>query len=106
MNRHRIGPIFRIVRAAVADKRNVPIGHGGVAGFDAVEPFKTAKLPRQFVTPSISFKGGYTVGYNMVTFTENISLGKRVYEADEWPAFRNAVMNQRAYMDNPVVFLR
>ena len=42
----------------------------------------------------------------MVTFSETISLGKRVYEADEWPAFRKAVINQRAYMDASVVFLR
>ena len=60
----------------------------------------------QFVTPSISFRGGYQIGYNMVTFTENISLGKRVYAADEWPAFRKAVLFQREYMDNPVVFVR
>ena len=61
---------------------------------------------QQFVTPAISFKGGYTVGYNMVTFTENISLGKRVYEASEWPAFRKAVQCQRGYMGAPVVFVK
>lgn len=60
----------------------------------------------QFVTPSVSFRGGYQIGYNMVTFSENISLGKRVYEADEWPAFRKAVLYQREYMDNPVVFIK
>ncbi len=61
---------------------------------------------QQFVTPAISFKGGYTVGYNMVTFTENISLGKRVYEASEWPSFRKAVQYQRGYMGAPVVFVK
>ena len=61
---------------------------------------------KQFVTPTISFKGGYTIGYNMVTFTENISLGKRIYEASEWPAYRKAVMCQREYMDNPVVYVK
>ena len=61
---------------------------------------------KQFVTPSISFKGGYQVGYNMVTFTENISLGKRIYEADEWPAYRKAVQCQREYMGNPVVYTK
>ena len=81
---------------AISETMKVPSGYTRVSTPEA----------KQFVTPSISFKGGYTVGYNMVTFNENISLGKRVYEADEWPAFRNAVMNQRAYMDNPVVFLR
>ena len=60
----------------------------------------------QFVTPSVSFRGGYQIGYNMVTFSENISLGKRVYEADEWPAFRKAVLYQREYMNNPVVFIK
>ena len=42
----------------------------------------------------------------MVTFNETISLGKRVYDASEWPAFRKAVQCQRGYMGNPVVFLR
>ena len=42
----------------------------------------------------------------MVTFNENISLGKRVYEASEWPAFRKAVLYQRGYMENPVVFVK
>ena len=60
----------------------------------------------QFVTPSVSFRGGYQIGYNMVTFSENISLGKRVYEASEWPAFRKAVLYQREYMNNPVVFIK
>lgn len=60
----------------------------------------------QFVTPSVSFRGGYQIGYNMVTFSENISLGKRVYDASEWPAFRKAVLYQREYMDNPVVFIK
>lgn len=61
---------------------------------------------QEFVTPSISFKGGYNVGYNMVTFTETISLGKRIYEADEWPAYRKAVQSQRYYMGNPVVYVK
>ena len=81
---------------AISETMKVPSGYTRV----------TTPKAQEFVTPSISFKGGYQIGYNMVTFTENISLGKRVYEADEWPAFRNAVINQRAYMDNPVVFLR
>ena len=81
---------------AISETMKVPSGYTRVSTPEA----------KQFVTPSISFKGGYTIGYNMVTFNENISLGKRVYEADEWPAFRNAVINQRAYMDAPVVFLK
>ena len=81
---------------AISETMTVPSGYTRVSTPESL----------QFVTPSISFKGGYKVGYNMVTFTENISLGKRVYEADEWPAFRKAVLYQREYMDNPVVYVK
>ena len=81
---------------AISETMKVPSGYTRVSTPDS----------RQFVTPSISFKGGYTIGYNMVTFTENISLGKRVYEASEWPAYRNAVQSQRYYIDNPVVYVK
>ena len=81
---------------AISETMSVPSGYTRVSTPES----------RQFVTPSISFKGGYKVGYNMVTFTENISLGKRIYEASEWPAYRNAVQSQRYYMDNPVVYVK
>ncbi len=81
---------------AISETMKVPSGYTRVSTPDS----------RQFVTPSISFKGGYTIGYNMVTFTENISLGKRVYEASEWPAYRKAVQSQRYYIDNPVVYVK
>jgi len=81
---------------AIRETMTVPSGYTRVSTPEA----------KQLVTPTISFKGGYQIGYNMVTFTENISLGKRVYEASEWPAFRKAVMYQREYMDNPVVYVK
>jgi len=81
---------------AISETMKVPSGYTRVSTPDS----------RQFVTPSISFKGGYTIGYNMVPLTENISLGKRVYEASEWPAYRNAVQSQRYYIDNPVVYVK
>ena len=81
---------------AISETMTVPSGYTRVRTPESL----------QFVTPSVSFKGGYKIGYNMVTFTENVSLGKRVYEADEWPAFRKAVLYQREYMDNPVIFLK
>ena len=81
---------------AISETMSVPSGYTRVSTPES----------RQFVTPSISFKGGYKVGYNMVTFTENISLGKRIYEASEWPAYRNAVQSQLYYMDNPVIYVK
>lgn len=81
---------------AISETMKVPSGYTRVS----------APPAQQFVTPSISFKGGYTIGYNMVTFNETISLGKRIYDASEWPAFRKAVQCQRGYMGNPVVFVK
>jgi hypothetical protein len=81
---------------AISETMKVPSGYTRVS----------TPQSQQFVTPTISFKGGYTVGYNMITFTENISLGKRVYDASEWPAFRKAVQCQRGYIGNPVVFVK
>ena len=81
---------------AISETMSVPSGYTRVSTPES----------RQFVTPSVSFKGGYKIGYNMVTFTENISLGKRIYEASEWPAYRNAVQSQRYYIDNPVVYVK
>jgi len=42
---------------------------------------------------------------NTVYFVNRLSLKKRVYEAQDWPAFLEAVMNQRQFADNPLVFL-
>ena len=59
------------------------------------------------VTPSDGEKGKQPQNMAVkVTFSENISLGKCVYEASEWPAFRKAVQCQRSYMGNPVVFVK
>ena len=52
----------------------------------------------------MAFDGGYHLENGKLLFQETIRLGKRVYEASDWPAFRSAVENQRAYMDKPVIF--
>jgi len=51
----------------------------------------------------ISFQGGYQLKGKKMVFTETASYGKRVYEADEWPAFRKAVLNQKNYSDQKVI---
>lgn len=70
--------------------------------------YKNVSTPelRQIKVENISFSGGYTLGYNMISFNETISLGKRIYEPDEWPHYRQAVINQRYYMDSPVIFTK
>jgi hypothetical protein len=42
---------------------------------------------------------------NVVNFSSNISLNKRVYEAEDWPAFREAVAAQTLF-DKPFVLKR
>ncbi len=59
---------------------------------------------RHIKTDAVAFDGGYRMENGKLLFQETIRLGKRVYEASDWPAFRSAVENQRAYMDKPVIF--
>lgn len=59
---------------------------------------------RHFQSESVSFDGGYRMENGKLRFEEIIRLGKRVYEASDWPAFRTAVLNQRFFMDSSVLF--
>ncbi len=42
---------------------------------------------------------------NTVSFINSLALKKRVYDVQDWPAFRDAVMNQKKFADRPLVFL-
>jgi hypothetical protein len=42
---------------------------------------------------------------NTVNFVNSLALKKRVYEAQDWSAFLEAVMNQKQFADQPLVFL-
>lgn len=67
--------------------------------------FKNAIFPsaKKFNTEYIGFDGGYQLENGKVIFKETVRLGKRLYEASEWPAFRQAVLNQRYYQQTPVI---
>jgi len=52
---------------------------------------------------AISFEGGYQLLGSTVTLRENIRLGKRIYEASDWPAYRTAVINQKYYSNTPLI---
>ena len=60
--------------------------------------------PKQKKGSVCSFDGGYTVNGNVLHLKEKISLGKRIYDAKEWPEFRDAVIAQQSFIDNHVVF--
>lgn len=68
----------------------------------------SANMPksRSFKGESVSFDGGYKLENTKVIFQENVRLGKRVYEASDWPDYRQAVINQKFYMNTPVILFK
>lgn len=50
-----------------------------------------------------SISAGYTLRGETIDFTEKISLGKRIYEAREWPQFRSVVEEQNRFAEELVV---
>jgi transglutaminase-like putative cysteine protease len=52
---------------------------------------------------SCSFEGGYSLSGNLLVLSEKIILGKRIYDAADWPGFRDAVGAQKFYADNPII---
>ena len=50
-----------------------------------------------------SFHGGYDLKSNTLKLNEKIILGKRIYEPKTWPEFRDAVLSQTSFTDDPVV---
>ena len=51
----------------------------------------------------VSFTGGYELDGKKLKFNQTISLGKRVYEAEDWPAYRQAVINQNYFADQKII---
>ncbi|MBR1799053.1 MAG: DUF3857 domain-containing protein [Bacteroidales bacterium] len=56
--------------------------------------------------PSASFGCGIQMQGKQLTFGENIMLGKRRYEASEWPAFRIAASNQKKMATTPIILTK
>jgi hypothetical protein len=42
---------------------------------------------------------------NTLNFSNSLTLKKRVYNVQDWAFFREAVMNQKQFADQPLVFL-
>ncbi len=51
-----------------------------------------------------SFSGGYQLSGNILTLSEKIVLGKRIYDSADWPEFRETVNAQNSYAEQPVIF--
>ncbi|MCK9218741.1 MAG: DUF3857 and transglutaminase domain-containing protein [Bacteroidales bacterium] len=50
-----------------------------------------------------SFAGGYSVTNDSLIFSGSSLLGKRIYEAQDWPEFRAAVEAQNKFSEQPVI---
>jgi len=70
------------------------------------EGSKSVYLPETKSTTGdvCSFHGGYNFIDRTLTLNERIILGKRIYDTTNWPEFRDAVISQGSFADDPVVF--
>ncbi len=70
--------------------------------------YTSAKTPkhRQLAGKDISFDGGYKFENNKFVFQETIRLGKRIYEASDWPAYRTVVENQKFFQSTPLIVVK
>lgn len=69
--------------------------------------FRVASMPQgdKFGDQTASYEGYYEISISGQTLRMNqlITLGKRVYEPDEWPSYRKAVMAQKKFIEEPVI---
>lgn len=56
--------------------------------------------------PAASFGCQYWMEGRTLNFAETVMLGKRVYEASDWPAFRQVVKNQKMLANTPVILTK
>lgn len=65
---------------------------------------KVIRLPEAIDQPGsvASITAGYTLQGEALDFNEEISLGKRIYEAGEWPQFRSVVAAQNRFAEEMV----
>jgi hypothetical protein len=78
-----------------------------------VELSETIKLPdgvmmiskpgTKKTTGICSFDGGYEFKGSVLTLYEKAVFGKRIYDAKEWPQFRDAVIAQNSFIEEPVI---
>lgn len=80
-----------------------------------VEISETISLPAEYrtmdyrtdisgvVSPAVNYGCGFKLEGKTLTFGESAMYNKRLYDAGDWPAFREAVRNQKRVAGTPVV---
>ena len=56
--------------------------------------------------PAASFGCRYWIEGDTLLFDETVILSKRVYDAQDWPMFRQTVLNQKMLSTTPVVLTK
>ena len=51
-----------------------------------------------------SFDGGYELKGSVLTLNEKAVFSKRIYDAKDWPQFRETVIAQNSFIEEPVIF--
>ncbi|MCK5775197.1 MAG: DUF3857 and transglutaminase domain-containing protein [Bacteroidales bacterium] len=51
----------------------------------------------------ITYQGNYELKGKKLVFNQTASYGKRVYESTDWPAFRQAVLNQKHFASQKII---
>ncbi len=73
-------------------------------------PFAPAQLHYPMVdgiaNPAASFGCGFQMDGNKLTFGEQAVFGKRVYDAEDWPAFRASALAQKKVSETPVILTK
>ena len=58
---------------------------------------------KQNDAPAASFTGGYTLNGSQLDLKEVITLKKRIYDPEDWPAFKTAVTNQKTFAEQKII---
>ncbi len=73
-------------------------------------PFAPTQLHYPMVdgvaNPAASFGCGFQMDNNKLSFGEQAVFGKRVYDAEDWPAFRASAMGQKTVSQTPVILTK
>ena len=93
------------------EKRNYPFRDRCSRQVEITESIKlpevkqTIRIPESVDKTSqvASIKAGYQLNGNELRFTEQISLGKRIYKPEEWPEYKTVVENQNRFAEEPVI---
>jgi len=66
---------------------------------------KMVRMPGPIVSPgsAASFRGEYRLTGNKLVFSEKAILGKRIYEAKDWPEFKAVIEAQQTISEQPVI---